>query len=85
MSNSVSSPNGMVSSIDHLASNAGVSILQAGGTAVDAAIATSAVLAVTAQQSCGMGGDLFALVHTDPGPPSVLNSSGRAGSGHSGD
>ena len=81
MTNSVLAPNGMVSSIDHLASNAGVSILQAGGTAVDAAIATSAVLTVTAQHSCGMGGDLFALVHADAGPPAVLNSSGRAGSG----
>jgi len=81
MSGSVVAPNGMVSSIDQLASNAGVSMLQAGGSAVDAAIATSAVLAVTAQQSCGMGGDLFALVHTESGPPVALNASGRAGSG----
>jgi gamma-glutamyltranspeptidase/glutathione hydrolase len=75
--------NGMVCSVDHLASAAGIETLKAGGTAADAAIATSAVLAVTTQHMCGMGGDLFALVHEPdrPGPPSVLNSSGRAGSG----
>jgi len=72
----------MVCSIDHLASSAGVAVMRAGGNAVDAAIATSAVLAVTSQHVCGMGGDLFALVHR-PGDtePAVLNSSGRAGSG----
>lgn len=81
MSRTVAAPHGMVCSIDHLASNAGVSVLQLGGTAVDAAIATSAVLAVTAQHACGMGGDLFALVHTTGGPPAALNASGRSGSG----
>ncbi len=81
MSRTVSAPHGMVCSIDHLASNAGVSVLQLGGTAIDAAIATSAVLAVTAQHACGMGGDLFALIHTTGGPPAALNASGRAGSG----
>jgi gamma-glutamyltranspeptidase/glutathione hydrolase len=74
-------PTGMVSSIDHLASTAGVAVLQAGGTAADAAVATSAVLAVTSPHLCGMGGDLLALVHDGPGPPAVLNASGRAGSG----
>jgi gamma-glutamyltranspeptidase/glutathione hydrolase len=74
-------PTGMVCSIDHLASGAGVAILRAGGSAADAAVATSAVLAVTSQHLCGMGGDLFALVHAGTGPPAVLNASGRAGSG----
>lgn len=72
---------GMVCSVDHLASEAGVSVLRAGGSAADAAVATSAVLAVTSQHMCGMGGDLFAVVHDGPGPPAVLNASGRAGSG----
>lgn len=71
----------MVCSIDHLASNVGVAMLRAGGTAADAAIAASAVLAVTAQHMCGMGGDLFAIVHHERGAPAVLNASGRAGSG----
>src|SRR4051794_5466685 len=74
------SPNGMVCSVDHLASSAGVAMLRAGGSAADAAIACSAVLAVTTQHSCGMGGDLFALVHDGRGVD-CLNSSGRAGSG----
>lgn len=75
-------PNGMVCSVDHLASSAGVAMMRAGGSAADAAVAASAVLAVTTQHMCGMGGDLFVLVHT-PGDtePAVLNASGRAGSG----
>ncbi len=72
---------GMVCTVDHLASGAGLGVLADGGTAVDAAIAASAALAVTAQHMCGMGGDLWALVHTGSGPPDTLNSSGRAGSG----
>lgn len=74
-------PHGMVCSVDHLASEAGVAVLRAGGTAVDAAIAANAVLAVTAPHMCGLGGDLFALVHDRAGPPAALNASGRAGSG----
>lgn len=75
------SAGGLVCSIDHLASSAGAELLAAGGTAADAAVAASAVLAVTSPHMCGMGGDLFALVHDRPGPPEVLNASGRAGSG----
>lgn len=72
----------MVCTVDHLASTAGVKLLDQGGNAVDAAIAASAALAVTTQQMCGMGGDLFALVHS-PGDtqPLALNSAGKAGSG----
>ena len=51
-----------------------------GGNAVDAAIATNAAIAVTGPHLCGMGGDLFALVHVD-GDVHALNASGRAGSG----
>src|SRR2546423_10558403 len=74
-------PNGMVCAIDHLAANAGVAMLQAGGSAADAAVAAGAVLAITSQHQCGVGGDLFALVHDGAGPPAALNASGRAGSG----
>lgn len=73
---------GMVCSVDHLASNAGVDVLRRGGNAADAAVATSAVLAVTTQHMCGMGGDLFALVHhADGEAPDCLDASGHAGSG----
>ena len=72
----------MVCSVDHLASGAGVALLRTGGSAADAAVAASAVLAVTTQHMCGMGGDLWALVHHRDGqPPAALNASGRAGSG----
>jgi len=71
----------MVCSVDALASRAGVDILRRGGNAVDAAIATSAVLTVTTQHMCGLGGDLFALVSQDGAVPLTLNASGHAGSG----
>src|SRR4029453_14636008 len=74
-------PHGMVASVDHLASAAGVSMLQRGGSAADAAVAASAVLAVTCPHMCGMGGDLFAFVQDGNTPPAAPNSSGRAGSG----
>src|SRR5205085_8020592 len=78
----VRAPRGMVCAVDHLASSAGIAMLRAGASAADAAIAASAVLAVTYQHGCGMGGDLFALVHlSDGGGVHCLNSSGRAGSG----
>ena len=78
----------MVASADQLATSAGVSIFAQGGNAVDAAIATNAAIAVTGPHLCGIGGDLFALVHIDdpssphtPGETFALNASGRAGSG----
>jgi gamma-glutamyltranspeptidase/glutathione hydrolase len=77
----VYAPRGMVCSVDHLASSAGVALLRAGGSAADAAVGTSAVLAVTTQHMCGMGGDLFALVHDGGGAPASLAAVGRAGSG----
>ncbi len=77
----VFAPNGMVCSVDHLASSAGVAILRAGGSAADAAVATSAVLAVTTQHMCGLGGDLFALVHHGEPVPAALSAVGVAGSG----
>lgn len=76
------SPNYMVASADGLATQAGLSILAQGGNAVDAAIATNAAIAVTGPHLCGMGGDLFALVHYH-GHVHCLNASGRAGSGAS--
>jgi gamma-glutamyltranspeptidase / glutathione hydrolase len=77
----VHAPSGMVASIDHLASSAGVAALRAGGSAADAVVATGAVLAVTQQGACGMGGDLFALVHRPGEPVAALCAAGRAGSG----
>src|SRR5437764_12708946 len=72
----------MVCAVDHLAAEAGLDMLRRGGSAVDAAIAANAVLTVTTQHMCGLGGDLFALVHIPGQPePFALNASGRSGSG----
>ena len=72
----------MVCAADHLAAGAGVAMLRDGGSAADAAVAAGAVLAVTTQHMCGMGGDLFALVHSPDGEaPVALCAAGRAGSG----
>lgn len=70
----------LVATADQVASRAGDLIFARGGNAVDAAIAANAAIAVSGPQLCGMGGDLFALVHTPDGVV-ALNSSGRAGSG----
>ncbi len=72
----------MVSSIDAAATSAGLELLRRGGSAVDAAVGANAVLAVVAPNTCGMGGDLWALVHDGSGDsPHCLDSAGPAGSG----
>jgi gamma-glutamyltranspeptidase/glutathione hydrolase len=75
---------GAVASPHHLATEAGIGVLRAGGSAVDAAIATNAALAVVAGYACGLGGDAFWLIH-DPGTGDVvaLNGSGRSAAGAS--
>lgn len=78
----VRAPQAMVATADSLATQAGVHVLRCGGSAVDGALAANAVLAVTAPHLCGMGGDLFALVHTNGGV-FALDASGMAGNGAS--
>jgi gamma-glutamyltranspeptidase/glutathione hydrolase len=69
----------MVTSPHSLASAAGVDVLQAGGSAIDAAIATSAVLAVVYPHMTGIGGDAFWLIHDGKsGRVKYLNGGGRA-------
>lgn len=70
----------------HLATAAAMEALAVGGNAVDAVIAADAVLGVVAPETCGIGGDLFALVwRPDDRVPWALNASGTAGSGASAD
>lgn len=75
---------GMVATSQPLATQAGLALLRAGGTAVDAAIGANAVLAVTEPHMCGPGGDLFAMVW-DPHTRELrgLNGSGRSPRGQS--
>jgi len=69
--------NGMVATTQNLAAGAGLTILQKGGNAIDAAIATAACLTVTEPTSNGIGSDNFALIWTK-GKLCGLNSSGAA-------
>jgi gamma-glutamyltranspeptidase len=70
---------GAVVAPHHLATAAGLAVLRAGGHAVDAAIATNAVLAVVLPSACGIGGDAFWLIWDEAtGGQTALNGSGRA-------
>jgi len=59
----VISRNGIVASESPLASQAGAHILEKGGNAVDAAIATNAMMGVVEPMMNGIGGDLFVIVY----------------------
>jgi gamma-glutamyltranspeptidase/glutathione hydrolase len=73
---------GMVATSDPLAAEAGLEILRRGGNAIDAAVATGAVLDVTSQNDTGIGGDLFALVYVAKEKKLyALNSAGWAPAG----
>ena len=72
-------PKAMVCSPHALASAAGVDVLRAGGSAVDAAIATSAALSVLYPHMTGIGGDAFWLIReAGSGKVRYLAGGGRA-------
>mgnify|MGYP004478772295 FL=1 len=68
---------GMVCTSQPLASQAGLTILQQGGNAIDAAIATAICQTIVEPTNNGLGSDCFALVWTD-GKLHGLNGSGYA-------
>lgn len=71
--------NGMVATSQPLAAMAGLRTLMEGGNAIDAAVATAAVLNVVEPASTGVGGDVFALVRmAKDGKVRALNASGRS-------
>ena len=73
---------GMVVTSQPLAAQAGLQILLRGGNAIDAAVATAAVLNVVEPMMVGVGGDLFAVLYIAKEKKIyVLNASGTAPSG----
>jgi gamma-glutamyltranspeptidase/glutathione hydrolase len=78
----VMAQHGMVVASQPLAAEAGLNILRQGGNAIDAAVATAAVLNVTEPMMVGIGGDLFAIIYiAKERKIHVLNASGMAPSG----
>ena len=76
---SVIAKNGMVASSQPLATLAGVQMLINGGNAIDAAIATAAVLGVVEPSSIGIGGDAFCLFYSAKDKAvRALDASGRS-------
>ena len=78
----VISDGGIVATSQTLASQAGAQVLARGGSAMDAAIAANAVQGVVEPESCGIGGDVFAI-HWDArtGKLTAINASGWAPQG----
>ncbi len=75
----VAARHGLVATSQPLATMAGLDVLKAGGTAIDAAVAANAMLGLVEPMSCGPGGDLFAIVWSEADRKLFgLNASGRS-------
>ena len=74
--------NNVIVSPHYLSTSIGSKVFEMGGNAIDAAIATNLIQGIVAPETCGIGGDLFALIWI-PGEkkPHYLDSAGFAGSG----
>jgi len=71
--------NGMACTSQPLATQVAIDILKKGGNAIDAAIAANAVLGLVEPTSCGVGGDLFAIIWSEQKQKLYgLNASGRS-------
>jgi gamma-glutamyltranspeptidase/glutathione hydrolase len=64
---------GAAASVEKLATQAGIDILRRGGNAVDAAVASAAVLGVTEPFSCGIGGGGFMVLRTADGAVTTID------------
>ncbi|WP_232688865.1 gamma-glutamyltransferase family protein [Halobacterium zhouii] len=69
---------GVVATSQPLAAQAGISVLEDGGNAFDAAVATAAALNVVEPTSTGLGGDVFACYRTADGDVGAMRSCGPA-------
>src|SRR3984957_1417787 len=78
----VMAPHAMVTTSQPLAAQAGLQIMLRGGNAIDAAVATAAVLNLVEPMNVGVAGDLFAIIYVAKEKKLyVLNASGMAPSG----
>ena len=74
--------NDVIVSPHFLSSEIGSKVLKKGGYAVDAAIATNLIQGIVAPETCGIGGDLFAIIwDPEKNIPTFLDASGYAGTG----
>jgi gamma-glutamyltranspeptidase/glutathione hydrolase len=73
--------NGVVTTSQPLAANAGLRVLQEGGNAFDAAVATAATLNVVEPTGTGLGGDVFMLYRSADGSVGGMRSCGGAPAG----
>src|SRR5207253_699167 len=82
----VMAPHGIVATSQPLAAQVGLDILRKGGNAVDAAIAANSAIGLMQPMSCGIGGDLYAIVWDAKTQKLYgLNASGRSPYGTSRD
>ena len=72
---------GMITAPHHLAAQAGLDVLKAGGTAVEAAVTVAATLAVVYPHMTGIGGDGFWLIAEPGRVPVAIDACGRAAAG----
>jgi gamma-glutamyltranspeptidase/glutathione hydrolase len=80
MLNTLRARRGMVTAPHHLASQAGLSVLREGGTAIEATVAVAATLSVVYPHMMSIGGDAFWLVAAGAADPIAIEACGKAGS-----
>ncbi|CAH0407181.1 unnamed protein product [Chilo suppressalis] len=79
MERSNMAPRGMVVTPHHLATQSALNVLKEGGTAIDAAVAAAATLAVVYPHMNSIGGDGFWLIIPPNAEPFVIEACGAAG------
>lgn len=79
MASSITSPRGMVVTPHHLATQSAMTILRDGGTAIEAAVAAAATIAVVYPHMNSIGGDSFWLIVPPHEDPLVIEACGVAG------